>query len=112
MDSLESQIKTLKAQIADGNNRERQLGILLESANYGVWDWYVQTGKITVSERCANIIGYTLEEISREWINLWEESVHPDDRKESDRLLEEHWAGKSDYYFFEARLKHKNGLWV
>ena len=112
LDSLESQIKTLKAQIADGNNRERQLGILLESANYGVWDWYVQTGKITVSERCANIIGYTLEEISREWINLWEESVHPDDRKESDRLLEEHWAGKSDYYYFETRLKHRNGHWV
>ncbi len=112
LDSLESQIKTLKAQIADGNNRERQLGILLESANYGVWDWYVQTGKITVSERCANIIGYTLEEISREWINLWEESVHPDDHKESDRLLEEHWAGKSDYYYFETRLKHRNGHWV
>lgn len=90
--------------------KDRQLGFFLESANFGVWDWYVQTGKLTVSERWANIIGYTLEELSPVSIKTWVESVHPDDRKESDRLLEEHWAGKSDYYFFEARLKHKNGL--
>ena len=38
--------------------------------------------------------------------------AHPDDLEESNRLLEEVWAGNSDFYRFESRMKHKDGHWV
>ncbi|WP_290525393.1 diguanylate cyclase [Alcanivorax sp.] len=38
--------------------------------------------------------------------------AHPDDLKESDRLLRDHWAGNTDYYIFESRMKHTAGHWV
>ena len=38
--------------------------------------------------------------------------AHPDDLEESNRLLEEVWAGNSDLYRFESRMKHKDGQWV
>ncbi|MCP5120745.1 MAG: PAS domain S-box protein, partial [bacterium] len=42
----------------------RRLADILEGTNVGTWEWNVQTGETTLNERWAEIIGYTLEEIS------------------------------------------------
>ncbi|MCD4677329.1 MAG: PAS domain-containing protein, partial [Desulfobacula sp.] len=60
----------------------------------------------------AKIVGYTLEELSPISINTWINLCHPDDLENSNKLLEEHSAGKTDYYFCEVRMKHKKGHWV
>lgn len=85
---------------------------ILEGTNVGTWEWNIQTGETMFNERWANILGYTLSEISPININTWLKYAHPDDLKESDILLQKHFNGESDYYSFESRMMHKNGHWV
>jgi len=43
---------------------EKRLDLAIKGTGVGTWDWMVQDGEITYSERWAEIIGYTLEELS------------------------------------------------
>jgi len=72
----------------------------------------VQTRETVFNEKWAEIIGYTLEELSPISIDTWEKHIHPDDLKKSNEVLEKHFAGETDYYTCEVRMKHKNGSWV
>jgi PAS domain S-box-containing protein len=91
--------------------RERLAGIL-RGTNAGAWEWNVQTGETIFNERWAEIIGYTLDEISPVSIETWMTFAHPDDLKTSDELLQKHFSGELDYYECEARMRHKSGAWV
>ncbi|MEA1969317.1 MAG: histidine kinase dimerization/phosphoacceptor domain -containing protein [Thermodesulfobacteriota bacterium] len=93
------------------DERQRLDGIL-RGTNVGTWEWNVQTGETIFNERWAEIIGYTLEEISPVSIETWIKYTHPDNLKVSNELLEKHFQGKLDYYECEAQMKHKNGDWV
>ena len=90
----------------------RRLNSIVKGTNAGTWEWNVQTGETEYNERWAEIIGYTLEEISPVSIETWRKFSHPDDLKSSDELLEKHFGGELDYYECESRMKHKEGNWV
>ena len=112
IESLKTQINSLKLKIAEIESCEKYGELVIQSTGLGIWDWEVQTGAASFNERWANIIGYRLEELYPVSIDTWTEYAHPDDLKESERLLKECWAGETDYYIFESRMKHKNGSWV
>ena len=73
--------------------RER-LSNILEGTNVGTWEWNVQTGETVFNERWANIIGYTLDEISPVSIKTWERFSHPEDLRKSNELLNKVFAGE------------------
>ncbi|MEZ8132899.1 MAG: sensor domain-containing diguanylate cyclase [Porticoccaceae bacterium] len=112
IESLQSQVKRLEAQSHVLAKSQTTLEFVITSTGLGIWDWEVQTGKAVFNERWANILGYTLEELSPVSIETWMQLAHPEDLEESDRLLKELWAGKSHVYMFESRMKHKDGHWV
>ncbi|MBP7562906.1 MAG: PAS domain S-box protein [Candidatus Cloacimonetes bacterium] len=89
-----------------------RLANIIEGTNVGTWEWNVQTGETVFNERWAQMIGYTLEEISPVSIETWVKFAHPDDIKKSGELLEKHFAGETDFYEFESRMLHKKGEWV
>jgi PAS domain S-box-containing protein len=89
-----------------------RLSLILEGTNAGTWEWNIQTGETIYNERWAEIIGYTLKEISPVSKDTWIRYSHPDDLKVSDELLKKHLLGESDYYECEIRMKHKNGNWI
>jgi len=89
-----------------------RLQSILNGTNVGTWEWNVETGKTVFNERWAEIIGYTLDEISPVSIETWMEFANPDDLKESGQLLERHFKGDLEYYEIECRMKHKAGYWV
>jgi PAS domain S-box-containing protein len=91
--------------------QERLAGIL-RGTNAGTWEWNIQTGETVFNERWAEIIGYTLEEISPVSIKTWEQFCHPEDMRVSGELLQKHFQKELDYYEFEARMRHKDGRWV
>lgn len=91
---------------------KNRLNAIIEGTNVGTWEWDVQTGETVFNQKWAEIIGYSLEEISPVSIDTWMKFAHPDDLPESERLLNAHFEGKLDYYNFESRMKHKNGHWV
>lgn len=89
-----------------------RLDLALKGTQAGLWDWHVSTGEAVFNERWAEIVGYTLEELSPVSIQTWMELCHPDDLKQSNLLLEKHFKGQSDFYHCESRMKHKNGSWI
>ncbi len=91
--------------------RER-LDSVIKGTNIATWEWNVQTGETVFNERWAQIVGYTLEELTPVSIETWQRFVHPDDMKKSDDLLTKHFAGESEYYDCECRMKHKDGHWI
>ena len=101
--------KQAEDMIIEGKQR---LDDILTGANTATWEWNIMTGETVFNERWADIIGYTLEEISPVSIETWMKFTHPDDLKLSDELLQKHFNGESALYECEARMKHKNGNWV
>lgn len=91
---------------------EQRLNIATNSARVGLWDWHVKTGTAVFSEQWANIIGYTLDEISPMGIKTWQDYTHPLDLIKSEALLELCFKGDIEYYECEKRMKHKNGSWI
>ena len=93
-------------------SQKERLNNIIESTNLGTWEWNVQTGETIFNEKWANLIGYTLEEISPVSIETWMKFAHPDDLEESGILLNKHFMSEIDYYYFESRIKHKNLGWI
>lgn len=85
---------------------------IIKGTNIGTWEWNVQTNETRFNERWAEIIGYTLEEISPVSIETWVKHSHPDDLEKSNKLLQDHFEGKTEFYVHEGRMKHKDGHWV
>lgn len=112
IESLKARIRLLENEITRLQDQEQQLELVLQSTGVGIWDWYVQSGETTFNERWANIIGYSLEELQPLSIETWTRFAHPEDLKESDRLLKAHWRGETEYYLFESRMRHKDGHWI
>jgi PAS domain S-box-containing protein len=93
-------------------NTSQRLENIVEGAHVGTWEWNVQTGETIFNEVWAQLFGYTLEELAPVSIKTWEKMAHPDDLKESDRLLNKHFLGELPLYEFECRVKHKDGHWM
>lgn len=92
--------------------QRRRLADIIRGTNVGTWEWNVQTGETFFNERWADIIGYTLEELSPVSIDTWMSHAHPDDLEESGELLGKHFNGELEYYEYEARMRHRDGHWV
>ncbi|MFO7765055.1 MAG: PhnD/SsuA/transferrin family substrate-binding protein [Pelovirga sp.] len=91
--------------------RSRLAGII-EGTDVGTWEWNVQTSEVIFNERWAEMIGYSLAELTPISIATWMKHTHPDDLKMSEEGLQQHFNGSLDYYECECRMRHKNGHWV
>ena len=91
---------------------ELRFALAVQGTGVGLWDWYVQTGETVFNERWAEIAGYTLEELAPVNIQTWIDLCHPADLKRSNGLLKKHFAGATDFYECEIRMRHKQGHWV
>ncbi|WP_020208172.1 PAS domain-containing protein [Gilvimarinus chinensis] len=92
--------------------QRKQLELVIESTEVGIWDWDIPSGKVAFNERWANIIGYTLKELEPVFIGTWHKHVHPDDLLTSKQSLKRHWNGDENKYTCECRMRHKDGHWV
>ena len=90
----------------------RRLEDILWSTRAGTWEWMVQDGQTVFNERWAEIVGYTLDELSPISIQTWIDLTHPDDLARSDALLKRIFARELEDYECEARMRHKDGHWV
>ena len=93
--------------------REKQrLEDVIKATSVGIYEWNIQTGENIINCRWAEIIGYSLEEVSPLTYDKWIRFTHPDDLTTSTELLEKHFNGVLENYECEIRLKHKNGTWI
>jgi PAS domain S-box-containing protein len=91
---------------------ESRLDLAIKGTNAGLLDWQIQTDRIVINERWAEIVGYTRDQLAPVSTQTWAELCHPDDLKKSNERLKKHFAGQTDFYECEIRMKHKDGTWI
>lgn len=96
----------------DSRSDLERLGFVLEASQLALWDWDMTHGTIVVDDRWANMIGYTLEELSPVTIERFSSLVNPADAPRVFELVEAHERGESAFYEVEFRFHHKDGHWV
>lgn len=84
-----------------------------EGSGDGVWDWDVPNGKVLLSKRWKEMIGYTESEIGND-VSEWSSRVHPDDMPNVMADVEANLAGTTHSFSNEHRVLCKNGsyLWI
>jgi len=105
-------LRMVEERTAELQGERLRLSGIIAGTKTGTWEWNVQTGETVFNEHWAEIIGYSLDEISPVSIETWMKFAHPDDLQKSNELLEKHFRGELDYYECESRMKHNNGQWV
>ena len=90
----------------------QRLQNVIEGTRAGTWEWDITTGAANFDARCAEMLGYRLEELSVAGIATWRDLVHPDDLERSRLLLGRHLSGELDYFDCEVRMRHQSGSWV
>ncbi|MFC1833238.1 PAS domain S-box protein [Thermodesulfobacteriota bacterium] len=89
---------------------EERLTLALEGADLGTWDWNVKTGEQIFDRRWAEMLGYSLEEITPHVVS-WEGLIHPEDMQTAWAAMNEHLQGFTPGYNQEQRLRTKSGEW-
>ncbi|MGE4403777.1 MAG: PAS domain S-box protein [Desulfobulbus sp.] len=89
-----------------------RLEFVIEGSRLGTWEWNVQSNETVFNETWAQIIGYSLEELTPYSYETWARLVHPDDLALARESLINCIEGTTTDYDCEFRMKHKDGHWV
>ncbi|MDM8565301.1 PAS domain S-box protein [Candidatus Halobeggiatoa sp. HSG11] len=89
---------------------EQRWQFALEGSQDGIWDWNVVTNKVYFSSMWKKMLGFADDEINND-LKEWEKLIHPDDKEQAYIDVNNHLAGKTEYYHNEQRLLCKNGIY-
>jgi len=104
--------RQLSSQQSSLRNERWRLGSIIEATRAGTWEWDVLTGTVRVSERWAQILGYTCLDLGDLNRARWERFFHPDDLPVARGLVERHFSRELPFLDHECRLRHRDGHWV
>jgi signal transduction histidine kinase len=92
---------------------EQNLHVALNNARMGFWNEDIKTQQIICDENWYHLIGakHVLEESP---LTIWEERLHPDDRKRVHKLYEEYYRKGEGSLRVEYRIRKgsQNYIWV
>ena len=111
LEEISADLSSSKEELRKSGER---LELALEGGNLGYWDINLLTNEITLNERTAQMLGYELDEIKNNRRKIWEDSIHPEDRKRVMRGVEEYLAGCNKVFELEYRAVTKQGevVWL
>jgi PAS domain-containing protein len=87
--------------------QSQRVSEIIWGTNIGTWEWNVSNGEVVLNERWAEIMGYTLAELSPINIHTWMQRAHPDDLKLSGEMVERCFRKEIENYKCEIRMRHK-----
>lgn len=95
-------------------NQTNKLNNIINATRVGTWEWNLQTDQVTINERYAEMLGYTVKELTPFTKDTWFKLLHPEDHKLAEKALTACFEDDTDFYDFECRMIHKNGhmVWV
>lgn len=79
-----------------GHVSEERLQLALKAGGLASWDWNIQTGEVIWSDEHYRIQGYRPGEVMPS-LQAWLDRVHPDDREEAVRVLQDAQNRQTDY---------------
>lgn len=97
---------------ADLAQERQRLVNIVEGTNVGTWVWHVQTRALQLDERWAAMMGYALQQFGPQDIDIWRDRIPPEEVAPLTALLKDHFSGKSQYFEYEHRIRHRDGRWV
>jgi len=93
--------------------REREcLEFVIAGSRLGTWEWNVQNNETVFNEIWAQLLGYTLAELTPCTYETWARLVHPDDLPLAQGALIKCVQGEATDYDCEIRMRHKDGHWI
>lgn len=89
---------------------ELKLKLAIESANEGVWDWNMKTGKISFSTQWYNMLELNIAKLEPD-ISSWVKLIHPDDLPYVKKDIKKYIDGETEICETEYRIKTGNSGW-
>lgn len=87
---------------------EQRWALAVGGTNDGIWDWDLATGALYLSDRWKSMIGYLPGDFEGR-LDEWQALLHPDDIERVMREVAKHFAGETDFYETDFRLRCKDG---
>jgi len=97
--------------VSDKRRATERLELAMLGGDIGIWDLDLGAGTMWFDERWLRKLGYAPgqpEVRSMEW---WSAAVHPSDRAEMARRVDDHFSGRAPVYCAEHRIRMANGGW-
>ena len=89
---------------------EEKLSYTLKATNDGIWDRNLESGRLYLSDRYYQMLGYNPGEITIAQKGF-EELLHQEDKEQVLQKMQECIEGKTKDYSAEFRIKTKSGKW-
>lgn len=99
----------------EASREARRLSMAVEASGAGIFELSAAPKRdIYVSERWADILGFTLDELpEREALTQWYwQRIHPDDQEAFEQVYADFLAGGASRFQTEIRLRHKDDSWI
>lgn len=91
--------------------KTNRLASVMDSHEGGIWDWDIVTDEIYFSPQLAEIRGFSPSELEGDFTE-WEKALHPDDRPQVLKRVQDCLEGRTPVYFSQHRLTTKSGGWI
>lgn len=89
---------------------QERLDLAIRGSDLGLWDWDVQSDKITINERWATMLGYSPDEIDP-LLSHRKNLIHAEDASRVMDAWMDHFSGRSETYRVEYRIRTKKSEW-
>jgi len=99
--------KSKRAQEALQQSEER-LNLALTATNLGLWDWNLVNNQVYFSPIWSTMLGYGETELAQEF-ETWDSLLHPEDRDQAVKTVDDVIKNREESFEIEFRLKHKDG---
>src|SRR2546423_6372978 len=92
---------------------QQRFELAVNGVNDGIWDLDLVNHAIFYSPQWKKNLGYENDELPNA-PGVWENLIHPDDKRRALAAIHEHWRDRTPFYCSEHRLKTKSGdyKWV
>ncbi len=87
---------------------KEQFELAVDGANEGIWDWDISTGKLFLSKRWKEMLGYEPHELKDEF-ETFVSLVYEKDIDRVSEYVQKYLNGEIKKYEIEFRMKHKDG---
>jgi PAS domain S-box-containing protein len=87
---------------------QRHYRMAIVAGRVSVWDWNLETGRITVDPVLKSALGYGEDEIA-DTIEAWTAHVLPEDVARMRAAVQAHLDGATPYCEIEHRMRHRDG---
>ncbi|HRF02388.1 MAG TPA: PAS domain S-box protein [Pirellulaceae bacterium] len=86
----------------------QRLELAFEGSGTAIWDWYVDSGALVLSQRWSEVLGYDAAELEPR-IETWTRLTHPDDLDALLASIQRHFQGETPHFESELRMRRRDG---